>query len=538
MTTLNIHSFLSKKEYLMQSFRIKNTKAFLDSGKIEIKPITILVGKNSCGKSSLLRFPAVLAQTANYVGSNPPISFFGENVDYGNFEDVVCGKKGNEISFSLSYKVDITGNTRISTDITGSRIMIGNRIGSNKNCKHVIKEATIDIIIQRIGKSIMVTQVDVTVANSPVSSLRWDAEKKRFLLTLLSVYENCEFVKVNESIEFSKTDIRFEKFFPVYECDILNAIITTNNFQISEERKSVIHQYFFMHHKLKDLSFDIDITDEELKIARIYSLFDFSAEIMLSIFSSFHIESTTGISYIGPFRQHPDRIYRNSEAIKIHVGSKGENTGDILARAYLAEDKLLYEKISKLIKNYFDYDLNIHDLGNNYFQLMLKDKNGIESNLIDVGFGISQVLPIISEVCISSLKKNTSNKNKLLELGINSIILVEQPELHLHPAAQARLADLFEMCISANENSRFIIETHSEHLISKLQVLIADENSPLTSDMVQILYIDKNENGEAFVQKMDIKDNGKFIKEWPSGFFDQGYTLARQLAKASVQKGK
>ena len=179
------------------------------------------------------------------------------------------------------------------------------------------------------------------------------------------------------------------------------------------------------------------------------------------------------------------------------------------------------------------FKLKIKDLGNNYFQLMLRDKNGVESNLIDVGFGISQVLPIISEVCTSSLKRNRRS-----DLDINNIILVEQPELHLHPAAQARLADLFAMCISANENSRFIIETHSEHLISKLQVLIADENCALTSDMVQILYVDKNENGEAFVQEMKIKENGKFVEEWPSGFFDQGYTLARQLAKASMQRGK
>jgi predicted ATPase len=215
------------------------------------------------------------------------------------------------------------------------------------------------------------------------------------------------------------------------------------------------------------------------------------------------------------------------------VGSKGEHFGEILARAYQDEDKALYEKISRLISDYFGYELLLKDLGNNYFQLMLKDKNGVESNLIDVGFGISQVLPIISEVCMSSLKRH-----KKTDLDINNIILVEQPELHLHPAAQAKLADLFEMCISANENVRFVIETHSEHLISKLQVLIADESYALTSDMVQILYVDKNENGEAFVQEMKIKENGKFADEWPSGFFDQGYTLARQLARASMQRGK
>ena len=117
------------------------------------------------------------------------------------------------------------------------------------------------------------------------------------------------------------------------------------------------------------------------------------------------------------------------------------------------------------------------------------------------------------------------------------MILVEQPELHLHPAAQSRLADLFATCLSTNKNARFIIETHSEHLISRLQVLIADENWPITADMVQILYVDKNDKGEAIIEEMKIKENGKFEKAWPSGFFDQGYMLARQLSKASIKRG-
>lgn len=517
----------------MNSFRIKNIKSFLDSGDIKIKPITILVGQNSCGKSSLLRFPAVLAQTANYVGSNPPISFFGENVDYGNFEDVVFGKTGNEISFSLSYNVDITGNTRISTDIGGSRVFVGSRNIIGKATEPIIKNATIEVVIRRIGKSIKVRQVDVSVENTPISSLRWNDEKKGYSLLLLSMYENNEFVEVREVIEFARDDVTFEKFFPIYECDVLKAITTTYGIKISPDRRRTVSKYIFMRSRLNDVPIDKELSEEEIRIARIHSVFDFSAEIMTSLYTSFNIESKNRISYIGPFRQNPDRIYRNSETIKGRVGSKGENVGDILARAYQVEDKALYKKISRFITEYFGYELNIHDLGNNYFQLMLKDKNGIESNLIDVGFGISQVLPIISEVCVSSLRKN-----KHLALEINNLLLVEQPELHLHPAAQAKLATLFEMCVSANKNARFIIETHSEHLISKLQVLIADETCPLTSDMVQILYVDKNEEGCAFIEEMKIKENGKFEKEWPTGFFDQGYSLSKQLMKASSKRGK
>ena len=84
-------------------------KVLLKNADFEVhqKDIFVIMGGSGCGKSSLLRFPALLAQTANYNGSNPPISFFGEYLDYGNFEDVVFGKSGDEISFSLCYDIDI-----------------------------------------------------------------------------------------------------------------------------------------------------------------------------------------------------------------------------------------------------------------------------------------------------------------------------------------------------------------------------------------------------------------------------------------------
>ena len=56
--------------------------------------------------------------------------------------------------------------------------------------------------------------------------------------------------------------------------------------------------------------------------------------------------------------------------------------------------------------------------------------------------------------------------------------------------------------------------------------------------MVQILYVDKNENGEATIQEMKIKENGKFVNKWPTGFFDQGYNLSYELMKKSSSRGK
>ncbi len=89
----------------MKSFRLINVKSFEDTGEIELKPITVFVGPNSSGKSSLLRFPVVISQT--YLEETiSPIIFNGKYVDYGDFEDVVHNHFGDGLSFSLKFKLN------------------------------------------------------------------------------------------------------------------------------------------------------------------------------------------------------------------------------------------------------------------------------------------------------------------------------------------------------------------------------------------------------------------------------------------------
>lgn len=88
----------------MKSFSVENIKSFKNKTEIELKPLTILVGRNSCGKSSLLRFPVVLSQTCDD-DSQAPLQFYGKLIDYGTFNDIVFNHQGNDISFSLKYDV-------------------------------------------------------------------------------------------------------------------------------------------------------------------------------------------------------------------------------------------------------------------------------------------------------------------------------------------------------------------------------------------------------------------------------------------------
>lgn len=530
-----MYTRLSFKEYTeevnMNSFSVANIKSFENSGEIELKPITILAGKNSCGKSTLLRFPAVLEQTVEYSGINPPVSFLGNQIDYGNFEDIVYQKdQSRRISFSISYSFDISGNTRY---YLGRSFAVGKKKDSTED----VRKVTLFITLKKIHKQIKVDQVKMMIDQTSLSCLTWDPESKKYTLAIDSYYSDNMLKEVSENIDFSNEVVSFEKFFPVYNVDseMIKCIAKSKGVSFSSDTEleklvkcCLIYEGDITRHS-------VQFTDEEKEIATTFMYFSYVAKIMTFFHNLFIAEYRSRVSYIGPFRNIPERIYRYSESSQRHVGGKGENASDILMTLkYSSSKQTVFSNVSEWLEKYFGYSLDLDELGNNYFQIVLKDKYSVKASITDVGFGISQVLPIILEVCLFA------DNQKKKPSFINDIILIEQPELHLHPAAQACLADLFAICISANPNARLIIETHSEHLISKLQVLIADPHCDLDNDMVQILYVDKNEDGSSYINNIGIDENGKFDREWPKDFFDQGFQLAMQLMKnaASRIKGK
>src|SRR5699024_2367676 len=116
--------------------------------------------------------------------------------------------------------------------------------------------------------------------------------------------------------------------------------------------------------------------------------------------------------------------------------------------------------------------------------------------ILDVGIGTSQIVPIIIE-SVNSPKKST--------------LIIEEPETHIHPNAQSKLADLFIDCVN-KQDKRFIVETHSIFLITQLQILVAQ--GKIKPEDIKIYYFLQDENGSR-VMDMRITDNGQFEEEWP-----------------------
>ena len=248
---------------------------------------------------------------------------------------------------------------------------------------------------------------------------------------------------------------------------------------------------------------------------------------------------------IGPHRERPDRVtFVNPNDKSTFVGSQGENVMSIIHQSSPEKLKELNQWFELLgipygIKKKFNKQFNIS-------QLILTDNQGMSVSLADVGYGISQVLPI---VITSVLSKNT-------------IITIEQPELHLHPKLQANLADLFIESASTRNNN-FILETHSEHIILRLkrrqkeapkkieksepvekmtfgdslptrrggprrrflgyaQLGLAKWISIRNSVMISVIDTPKNKSESKF-SKITLNSDGEFDNIWPGDFFPERY---------------
>lgn len=137
--------------------------------------------------------------------------------------------------------------------------------------------------------------------------------------------------------------------------------------------------------------------------------------------------------------------------------------------------------------------------------IALKDlRSGVTVSPADVGYGISQSMPLVVELATRS----------------NTVICIEQPETHLHPRLQAQLGDLVLASAKTEGNAnQVIIETHSEHLLLRLQRRIRE--GELDASQVCVLYVDQDPTGTAQANELRLDADGDFIDEWPDGFFDE-----------------
>lgn len=228
------------------------------------------------------------------------------------------------------------------------------------------------------------------------------------------------------------------------------------------------------------------------------------------------------LRYLGPLRRRPERDYVWNKAKPSDIGADGSRTVDALLASTLLRDAERGDVIKGvsawLQRMGLARGIEARQVGSSTRYELVVQGEGVESNLRDVGIGISQVLPVLTLAHFAPK-------------GIT--IILEEPEIHLHPLAQAGLAVLF-IETSRERQVPFIVETHSEHLFRRMQTLVAQQKAQ-TSECA-LCFVERKVQG-ASMRQLSIDDFGA-VKDWPPHFFGDSVGEARAQAQARAERMK
>lgn len=237
--------------------------------------------------------------------------------------------------------------------------------------------------------------------------------------------------------------------------------------------------------------------------------------------------------YLGPLREYPQREYHWGGASPDDVGRRGERTVDaILAATRDQTMRRLKPKargvrripFQEVIAHWLNELGLIHDFsldevaeGTNLYRAMVRTTRlSVPTALPDVGFGVSQVLPAL--VLLYYVPKG-------------STVLMEQPEIHLHPAVQSGLADAM-LNVAAVRNLQIVVESHSEHLMRRLQRRVAEDRA--SSEDVKLYFVSSN-RGTAELSDLRLNEWGE-IENWPQDFFGDEMGEISAITEAALRR--
>lgn len=452
---------------MLTSLSLTNFKAWKSIDKMRLAPITALFGTNSSGKSSILQLLLMLKQTADSP-DRQQVLFLGEEksekslVAFGTFDDLIYkGADKKSIGMSLSWSISDALRIKDPERPKGDPVLSG-------------KDITYAADITRDS------------AGAPsVAKMSYGFAGHEFLMqpvteTKKGMAGKFDLTATGDAFTLNKIQGRP----PVGFAPPIKCYGFPDDVRAAYKNAGV----------LSDLEFAF-----EQQMQRIY--------------------------YLGPLREYPYRDYRWSGAEPQDMGRRGEKFVSALLSAAQRNMRVGRGKGVKTLEAKVAFWLKelglIHDFrvaevnkSNNLYEVRVqRSKDSAQVLLPDVGFGVSQVLPVIV-LCYYVPEGST--------------ILLEQPEIHLHPMVQRGLADVF-IDVAKKRKVQIIVESHSEHMLRRLQRRVAEEG--LSRDEAA-LYFCSAGNGASQMSDLKLNLYGD-IENWPADFFGNEMEDIAAMAKAA-----
>lgn len=478
------------------NLKIENFKKF-ESLNINLNnPITLIYGENSSGKSSALKALLGLIQTFSKNNKYETWNAQGELVDLGSYKDYI---KDHNIKNKFSISIQ-------SSDFTPYEFKY--KKGSKR--KHITEQK-------------FTYEYDKLTSQARIYSFL----ETTFTDDMTPVYEIIDlgtktpigpYPETFTSIKITKPKTRSHYNFHADPLSVKS--LYGNPERFSAAFQAALDTVSSSTEVQYEQRLNIAPTNEKIKR-------DESSFFKLRLYEKSISETENALSkihYLGPIRMSPMRSYKLTSHTSI-VGPSGEFTplvlSYILKRSQQDRTKnKIYKQRYEKFKNWFQmifpgYEVNVEP-SEDVVRIKISYAGRTDS-ISDVGFGFSQILPILVQAAA-------------LESG--DTLIIEQPELHLHPKAQVAFASFLT---EASKNGvKFIIETHSEHILKGLQLSVSqyhlNSTQGISPSHLKIYYFHK----EGTISEMTLNQWGEINGGWPEGFFDESYKISSTIIKNKI----
>lgn len=517
---------------MISSVKIENLRSIKDSGPIEIKPITLLLGANSTGKSTFLRSFPLITQSVNK-SLRGPISWFDSTlVDFGDFDTAKsrfaltseCIKFSYTLKFnndSSGYRFDGEGFKQLL--IPSSLSSVSFSLDSDNEGSYVkTVEIDYDNVNYKMSVDARLSNVHFMVSNKeiylPFSTRFMIGGNRQGVLPNMVVQDNQDtsysgfrrhVIKTIED-ELSKwCDGRFKNRYR------LHALLDYPGLDMQGFLSN-------MKAKVNIESLKKHIKNWSTKTGSFLVIYELFIAYKLEILASFCNEEIgtfySNCSYIAPLRAEANRYYRNQELQVNDVDAYGRNLQEFIS-SLSGKEKEDYEFFMKDILKVVPKVTKTAGL----HSVVVQSPNGL-FNLADVGYGYSQVLPVLTKIWHSNYRSRYPRK-RIRGFGYeisDTLLLMEQPELHLHPALQAKVADaMVNYAVFKDGNvakQRLVVETHSQTIINRIGRRVRE--GKIDSNDINIVLFQKSQDGKiSLIRQISFNENGQLV-DWPWGFFD------------------
>ena len=567
-------------------FSLKNFRSFGEEGAdFELAPITVLTGCNSAGKSSLVKAMLLLSkQSPKFIeGIREARHIMDQNVDiddarilrYQAGSDIPTNKPTTELKVSFK-ELGLGGYGKVlHHNAKDGVITITIRKWSEYLHEEVIikrvHEAKNDILDEGKLKEFVIEKSDGTMIykyfyNKGVNyfdsvdgfskyTVEWDErddfeavrEKCDIFVDASEYFEcrnfvdrvdrfaNSKLIKRKE-VELKLADVRkrMNELEVKYGKDQIIEVVSTYDEKLMSDWNESLYSWDYHDlmggHKLSDSSVIkkyIESLSVEERQARVQN--NFLNLVINDCIDPWFIKD---IAYIDSSSASVRRLYSVEDENKMCVAlsklvNKGK-TGDFV-------NKWLKEKFE--IGDCIELEGTKEGVG--VMAYLVKGEN--KSLLADEGYGITQLIALLLQI-----ENNINEYSRYNRVGVDvgiyknvpyylkSFIAVEEPEVHLHPKYQSMLAEMFVEAYQ-KYNIHFIIETHSEYLIRKLQVMVAEKENALSPNDVSLNYVEKDENGVSHNRQIKIQKDGRLSEPFGPGFFDEATGLSMHLLKMKME---